>query len=180
MVAIKKPVIKKALELQADVVVMLHPDYQYNPKLIPSIAYLIANNIYDVVLASRILGKGALPNGMPFYKYFFNRVLTFIQNILLNQKLSEYHTGYRAYDSEVLNTINLAANSDNFIFDNQLLAQVFYKNFEVGEISCPAKYFPEASSIDFKKSVGYGLGVLMVSIQYRLNKMGLLKSRLFN
>jgi glycosyltransferase involved in cell wall biosynthesis len=170
----------KALSLNADIIIMLHPDYQYNPALIPSLAYLVANNIYPVVLASRILGKGALHFGMPLYKYVFNRLLTFIQNILLNQKLSEYHTGYRAYSSNVLTSINLAANSDNFVFDNQLLAQVFYKGYQVGEVSCPAKYFPEASSINFFDSLIYGWGVLKTSFEYRLNKWGLLKSRIFS
>lgn len=169
----------KALEIQADVIIMLHPDYQYNPRLIPSMAYLVANDVYQVVLGSRILGKGALHNGMPLYKYFFNRVLTFIQNILLNQKLSEYHTGYRAYSSKVLTSINMAANSDNFVFDNQLLSQVFFKGFQVGEISCPANYFPEASSINFTRSLRYGLGVLITSVQYRLNKWGLVESKIF-
>jgi glycosyltransferase involved in cell wall biosynthesis len=170
----------KALSLKADIIIMLHPDYQYNPALIPSLAYLVANNIYPVVLASRILGKGALHFGMPLYKYVFNRLLTFIQNILLNQKLSEYHTGYRAYSSNVLTSINLAANSDNFVFDNQLLAQVFYKGYQVGEVSCPAKYFPEASSINFFNSMIYGWGVLKTSVEYRLNKWGLLKSQIFS
>ena len=170
----------KALSLGADIIIMLHPDYQYNPRLIPSIAYLLANDIYPVVLGSRILGKGALKNGMPFYKYFFNRLLTFIQNLLLNQKLSEYHTGYRAYNREVLEAIELRSNSDDFVFDNQVLAQILYKGFTIGEISCPARYFPEASSINFSRSIKYGWGVLGVSIRYRLNKMGLLKSRMFD
>jgi hypothetical protein len=126
-------------------------------------AYLIANNVFDVVLGSRILGKSALQNGMPFYKYFFNRILTFIQNILLNQKLSEYHTGYRAYSSNVLASINFRSNSNDFVFDDQLLAEVVYKRFRVGEISCPANYFPEASSINFKKSLKYAISVLIVS-----------------
>lgn len=169
----------KALEIHGDIIVMLHPDYQYNPGLIPSMAYLIANNVFSVVLGSRILGKGALHNGMPLYKYFFNRLLTFVQNIILNQKLSEYHTGYRAYSSNVLASINLSANSNDFVFDNQLLAQVFYKGFEVGEISCPANYFPEASSINFARSLKYGAGVLITSIQYRLNKLGVMKSAIF-
>lgn len=169
----------KALEIKADIIIMLHPDYQYNPRLIPSMAYLIANDVYPVVLGSRILGKGALQNGMPLYKYFFNRLLTFGQNILLNQKLSEYHSGYRAYSSEVLSCINLSANSDDFVFDNQLLAQVFYKGYQVGEISCPAAYFPEASSINFARSLKYGVGVLITSIQYRLNKIGLVKFAIF-
>jgi glycosyltransferase involved in cell wall biosynthesis len=170
----------KALALGADVIIMLHPDYQYNPALIPSLAYLVANNIYPVVLGSRILGKGALKNGMPFYKYFFNRALTFIQNILLAQKLSEYHTGYRAYSRKVLSNLNFMHYSDDYVFDNQLLANVFYKGFEVGEISCPAKYFPEASSINFSRSLRYGWGVLLTSFEFRLNKMRLLKSKIFD
>src|SRR3954447_9669855 len=170
----------KALALNADVIIMLHPDYQYNPALIPSLAHLVASNIYPVVLGSRILGKGALKNGMPFYKYFFNRILTFIQNILLAQKLSEYHTGYRAYSRKVLSSLNFANYSDDYVFDNELLADVFYKGFEVGEISCPAKYFPEASSINFLRSLRYGCGVLVTSLKYRLNKMGLLRSKIFH
>lgn len=169
----------KALELDADIIIMLHPDYQYNPALIPSMAYLIANDVYPVVLGSRILGTGAVKKGMPVYKYLANRILTFIQNILLNQKLSEYHTGYRAYHRSVLSALNLSANSDNFIFDNQLLAQVFYKGYEVGEISCPANYFPEASSIGFTRSVVYGVGVLYTSVIYRLNRWGLIQSEIF-
>jgi glycosyltransferase involved in cell wall biosynthesis len=168
-----------ALKLGADIIIMLHPDYQYNPKLIPALAYLVANDIYPVVLGSRILGKGAIKNGMPIYKYIFNRLLTFIQNILLNKKLSEYHTGYRAFSKEVLRSINFSANSNDFVFDNQLLAQIFYKGFTIGEISCPAKYFPEASSIDFLRSIIYGYGVLLTSVKYRLSKWRLLKSNLF-
>lgn len=170
----------KALSLGADIIIMLHPDYQYDPRLIPSIAYLLANDIYPVVLGSRILGRGALKNGMPLYKYFFNRVLTFIQNLLLGQKLSEYHTGYRAYNREVLQGINLSANSDDFVFDNEVLAQIIYKGYAIGEISCPAKYFPEASSINFARSVKYGIGVIAVSVKYRLNKMRLLRSAMFS
>ena len=170
----------KAISLQADLIILLHPDYQYNPKLIPSIAYLLAHDIYPAVLGSRILGKGALKNGMPFYKYFFNRILTFIQNLLLGQKLSEYHTGYRGYTTKVLQSINYENNSDDFVFDNQVLAQIIYKNFPVGEISCPAKYFPGASSINFKRSVKYGLGVITTSFLYRLNKMRLIKSAMFH
>lgn len=171
----QKSCYNKAKELNADIVVMLHPDYQYTPKLIHSIAYMIANGLYPVVFGSRILGKGALKGGMPWYKYGANRILTLIQNILLNQKLSEYHTGYRAFSKEILNNINYELNSDDFIFDNQMAAQIFYKGFEIGEITCPTKYFPDASSINFKRSAIYGLGVLKVSIQYRLTKWGLLK-----
>lgn len=176
----QKTCYERALALEADIIIMLHPDYQYNPALIPSMADLVANDIYPVVLASRILGSGAVRNGMPLYKYISNRLLTFIQNILVRQKLSEYHTGYRAYNSEVLKSINLQANSDNFLFDNELLAQVIYKGFEIGEISCPAKYFPEASSISLSGSIVYGIGVLYTAALFRLNKWGWLKSALFN
>lgn len=164
----QKSCYQKALELKADIVVMLHPDYQYTPKLIPSILYLIANEVYPVVLGSRILGKGALLGGMPTYKYIANRFLTLVQNILLDQKLSEYHTGYRAFSKEVLLAIDFEANSDDFVFDNQMLSQIFYKGFEIGEVSCPTKYFEEASSINFSRSVTYGLGVLKTSLMHRL------------
>ncbi|HET6243640.1 MAG: glycosyltransferase family 2 protein [Bacteroidetes bacterium] len=163
----------KALELNADIVIMLHPDYQYTPKLIPSIAHIIASGLYPAVLGSRILGKGALKGGMPMYKYIANRFLTLSQNMLMNQKLSEYHSGYRAFSKEVLQRINYSANSDDFIFDNQMLAQIFYQNFEIAEITCPTKYFAEASSINFKRSSIYGLGVLKVSFQYFLQKKGI-------
>ncbi len=169
----------KALELGADIIIMLHPDYQYNPKLIPSFAHLLANDIYPVVLGSRILGKSAIRNGMPVYKYVFNRALTFVQNLFLGQKLSEYHTGYRGYTREILQSIHLAANSDDFVFDNQVLAQVIFKGYTIGEISCPARYFPEASSINFQRSIKYGFGVLGVCLQYRLQKMKILRSRIF-
>ncbi len=164
----------KALELNADIVVMLHPDYQYTPLLIHSMVAVIANDLYPVVFGSRILGKGALRGGMPMYKYVANRFLTLFQNLLLNQKLSEYHTGYRAFSGKVLRSLNLQANSDDFIFDNEMIAQIFAKGFEIGEITCPTKYFEEASSINFKRSAIYGLGVLRVSIRYRLHKLGLL------
>ena len=173
----QKSCYKKALELEANIVVMLHPDYQYTPKLIQSMVYLIANDVYPVVLGSRILGKGALKGGMPFYKYIANRMLTLIQNILISQKLSEYHTGYRAFSSEVLQTINFEINSDDFIFDNQMIAQIFFNKFEIGEITCPTKYFDEASSINFKRSVKYGLGVIKTSLQYFFNKAGIIKSQ---
>lgn len=169
----------KALELNAEIILMLHPDYQYTPRLIHSMCYLIANDVYPVVLGSRILGKGALKGGMPVYKYVANRFLTFFQNILMNQKLSEYHTGYRAFSSEVLKDINFSTNSDDFIFDNQLLAQIFYKGYEIAEITCPTKYFQDASSINFKKSCIYGLGVIKTSIQYFLAKNLHISSRLF-
>jgi glycosyltransferase involved in cell wall biosynthesis len=175
----QKSCYNKALELGADIVVMLHPDYQYTPLLIPSICHLIANELYPVVLGSRILGKGALRGGMPMYKYFFNRFLTLFENILLNQKLSEYHTGYRAFNAEVLRSINYMANNDDFIFDNEMLAQIFMKNFDIAEITCPTKYFDEASSINFSRSVKYGLGVMGVSINYRLHKWKVIKHRIF-
>ncbi len=169
----------KAMEINSDIIIMLHPDYQYTPKLIHSMAYLIANDVYDVVFGSRILGKGALKGGMPVYKYFANRLLTFSQNVLMNQKLSEYHTGYRAYSRNVLASINYNNNSDDFIFDNELAAQIFYKGFEIAEITCPTKYFDEASSINFSRSVKYGLGVLRVSFSYFLQKTGVFKVKLF-
>jgi glycosyltransferase involved in cell wall biosynthesis len=170
----QKSCYNKALELNADIVVMLHPDYQYTPHLIHSMAYLIANEVYPVAFGSRILSKGALNGGMPMYKYIANRLLTSFQNILLNQKLSEYHTGYRAFSSNVLRNISYNLNSDDFVFDNQMIAQIFDKGFEIGEITCPTKYFPEASSINLKRSIIYGLGVLQVSLQYRLKKWKLM------
>ena len=166
----QKTCYNKALELKADIVVMLHPDYQYTPKLIESMCYLIANDLYPVVLGSRILGKGALRGGMPTYKYIANRVLTLFQNILMNQKLSEYHTGFRAFSSDVLKNINYNNNSDDFIFDNQMLAQIMFKNYLIGEITCPTKYFEEASSINFQRSSVYGIGVIITSIKYFLTK----------
>jgi glycosyltransferase involved in cell wall biosynthesis len=169
----------KALELGADIVIMLHPDYQYTPKLIPSMAHLIASDLYPAVFGSRILGKGALKGGMPMYKYIFNRMLTLTQNILIGQKLSEYHTGYRAFSSEVLRKINYHANSDDFVFDNQMISQIFYAGFEIAEITCPTKYFDEASSINFMRSSKYGLGVLSTSLTHFLNKVGLLKSKIY-
>ena len=175
----QKSCYNKALELKADIVVMLHPDYQYTPKLIEAMCSLIANDVYPVVLGSRILGKGAIKGGMPVYKYIANRLLTFGQNLLLNQKLSEYHTGFRAFSREVLEKINYNNNSDDFIFDNQMLAQVFFANYEIAEITCPTKYFDEASSINFKRSSKYGLGVIFISIKYFLAKKGWLKSDAF-
>ena len=175
----QKSCYKKALSLGADVIILLHPDYQYNPALISPMAELVANDIFSVVIGSRILGKGAIHYGMPIYKYISNRILTFIQNLLLKRKLSEYHTGYRAYSRKVLENINYSAGSDDFVFDNQLLAQVFYKGFTVGEISSPAHYFPEASSINFWRSIKYGIGVIGTSFLYRLNKAGLLRSKIF-
>jgi len=170
----------KALSLGVDIVIMLHPDYQYTPKLMESMIYLIANDIYPVVLGSRILGKGSLKGGMPKYKYFFNRCLTAFQNIIMNQKLVEYHTGYRAFSSEVLKKINFMANSDDFVFDNQMLAQIFYAGFEIGEITCPTKYFKEASSINVRRSIKYGIGVIVTSLQYRFQKWGIIKNKIFN
>lgn len=175
----QKTCYKKALELGGDIVIMLHPDYQYTPKLIPSMVSLIAQDLYPVVLGSRILGNGALKGGMPWYKYVANRLLTFTQNIFLGQKLSEYHTGYRAFSKEALKAINFEQNSDDFIFDNQMLAQLIYKDFEIGELTCPTKYFEEASSINFRRSSIYGLGCLWVSLQFRLNKWGILNLNMF-
>ncbi len=160
----------KAMELNSDIVVMLHPDYQYTPKLIESMCFLIANDVYPVVFGSRILGKGALKGGMPLYKYIANRGLTLIQNVILNQKLSEYHTGYRAFSKKVLKSVDYRLNSDDFIFDNQMIAQIFNAGYNIAEISCPTKYFEEASSINFKRSFIYGLGVLKVSFEYFLHK----------
>lgn len=169
----------KALSIGADIIVMLHPDYQYTPKLIESMAYMIANEVYPVCFGSRILGKGALKGGMPLYKYIANRMLTLFQNIMMGQKLSEYHTGYRAFDSKIFEKIDIEANSDDFIFDNQMIAQIFYSGFEIGEVTCPTKYFDEASSINFKRSSIYGLGVLKVSFQYRFQKWGLINHKIF-
>ncbi len=175
----QKSCYNKAISLGADIVIMLHPDYQYTPKLIHSLSYLIANGLYEVAIASRILGKGALKGGMPIYKYIANRILTFLQNLLMNQKLSEYHTGYRAFSRKVLESIPFNKNSNDFIFDNQMLAQIFYFGFEIAEITCPTKYFKEASSISIKKSSIYGIGVLKVSLIYFLQKMGLSKFKIF-
>lgn len=175
----QKSCYNRALELKSDIVVMLHPDYQYTPRLIHSMCYLIANDVYEVALGSRILGKGALKGGMPVYKYIANRILTLVQNILINQKLSEYHTGFRAFSSKVLNAINYNANSDDFIFDNQMLAQIFYKGYEVAEITCPTRYFEDASSINFRRSAVYGMGVLKVSMQYFLQKIGMGHFKIF-
>ena len=175
----QKSCYNKALELGADIVIMLHPDYQYTPKLIPSMAHLIANELYHVVLGSRILGKGALRGGMPVYKYIANRLLTFAQNILVGQKLSEYHTGYRAFSKEVLEKVNYEIDSDDFVFDNEMLSQIIYFDYEIAEVTCPTKYFEEASSINFKRSAVYGLGVLRVSLVHRLCKWGLMKKTMY-
>jgi glycosyltransferase involved in cell wall biosynthesis len=171
----QKTCYREALKLEADIIIMLHPDYQYPPKLMPAMAHMLASGMFDVVLGSRILGKYALTGGMPYYKYFSNRILTLFQNILISQKLSEYHTGFRAYRSEVLSTINFEENSDNFVFDNQALSQIAMKGFRIGEMTSPAHYAPESSSISFNNSVTYGLGVLKVSLQHRLHKWGLIK-----
>ncbi len=176
----QKTCYREALRRNADIVVMVHPDYQYSPKLVVSLAGMIAYGEYDVVLASRILGKGTLEGGMPLYKYVANRFLTAFQNILMRQKLSEYHTGYRAFSREVLSTLPLEENTDDFVFDNEMLAQVSYFNYRIGEISCPTKYFAEASSINFRRSVKYGFGVLATSMQYRLQKMHLGNFRIFS
>jgi len=169
----------KALSLNADIVVMLHPDYQYTPKLILAMSSIIANDLYQVVFGSRILGKGALKGGMPLYKYIANRFLTLFQNILMGQKLSEYHTGYRAFSATVLKSINYEVNSDDFVFDNEMIAQIFDKGFEIAEVTCPTKYFDEASSINFSRSMKYGFGVLAVSIGYFLKRAGIYTSRIY-
>jgi glycosyltransferase involved in cell wall biosynthesis len=170
----------EALKLGADIVVMVHPDYQYSPRLVTAMASMIVSGHYDVVLGSRILGGGVLRGGMPFYKYVANRILTFIENIVLGAKLSEYHTGYRAFTREVLEALPLEADSDDFVFDNEMLVQSVYFGFRIGEISCPTKYFEEASSINFRRSVKYGLGVLFTSLKYALQKAGLIRSPLFD
>jgi len=176
----QKSCYSKALELDSDIVVMLHPDYQYTPRLIHSMCYVIVNGVYDVVLGSRILGRGALKGGMPLYKYIANRILTLFQNFMMGQKLSEYHSGYRAFSRKVLNSIAYQENSDDFVFDNQMLAQICYAGFEIAEITCPTRYFSEASSINLKRSIKYGLGVMGTSIQYRLQKWGLATYRIFS
>jgi glycosyltransferase involved in cell wall biosynthesis len=175
----QKTCYRAALDAGADIVVMLHPDYQYDPRLIPAMAAMVASNIYDLVLGSRILGGRAVAGGMPRYKYVANRALTLIQNLMLGAKLSEYHTGYRAYSRKVLETLPLDRNSDDFVFDNEVVAQAIAAGFRIGEVSCPAKYFPEASSISFRRSVRYGLGVLRVSAQYRLWKWHLARPEIF-
>jgi len=169
----QKTCYKRALDLNADIIVMLHPDYQYTPHLVLAMVSIIGNEVYPVVFGSRILGKGALTGGMPMYKYIANRLLTLFQNLLMNQKLSEYHTGFRAYAREVLDTIPFDKNSDDFIFDNEVVAQIFYNGFDIAEITCPTKYFKEASSINFQRSVKYGFGVLRVSFLYFLTKAGI-------
>ena len=169
----------KALEIGGDIIVMVHPDYQYTPKLIHSICYMIANEVYPVVCASRILGKGAIKGGMPIIKYIANRALTLFQNIFLNQKLSEYHTGFRAFSKEVLQKTHYQQFSDDFIFDNEMLAKILYLGYDIGEISCPTKYFEEASSISLSRSTVYGFGVIRISILYRLAKWQIFKNKIF-
>jgi glycosyltransferase involved in cell wall biosynthesis len=176
----QKTCYREALKMGADIVVMLHPDYQYSPKLITSLAGLVAWGEYDVSLGSRILGVGALEGGMPLYKYISNRFLTLVQNILLNYKLSEYHTGYRAFDRRVLEELPLEENSDDFVFDNQILAQAVFFKYRIGEVSCPTKYFAEASTINFQRSLKYGLEVLATSLKFRAQRMGLMSFGIFN
>jgi glycosyltransferase involved in cell wall biosynthesis len=175
----QKSCYKKALELGGDIVIMLHPDYQYTPQLLMAMISIIGNGVYPVVFGSRILGKGALKGGMPLYKYIANRFLTFTQNILFNQKLSEYHTGYRSFSKDVLEQVNFNICDDDFIFDNEMVSQIFYKGYEIGEVTCPTKYFKEASSINFRRSMKYGLGCLRVSLVYRLSKWGLIRHKLY-
>jgi len=176
----QKTCYRLALEANADIVIMVHPDYQYAPELVTSMVGMLAYGTYDIALASRILGVGALQGGMPLYKYIANRFLTFTENLLLNYKLSEYHTGYRAFTREVLERLPLNQNSDDFSFDNEMLAQGVYFGFRIGEISCPTKYFEEASSINFRRSMKYGLEVLGVSFKFRLQRMGLMRCPIFS
>lgn len=175
----QKSCYNKALEIGADIVIMLHPDYQYTPKLIRAMCGMIAEGVYPIAFGSRILGNGSRKGGMPLYKYVANRLLTAFQNVLMGQKLSEYHTGYRAYTAEALKSISYQKNSDDFVFDNEVIAQLFMAGFEIGELTCPTRYFEEASSINFSRSVTYGLGVLRVSIIYRLHKWRIIQSGLF-
>jgi len=176
----QKTCYNKALELNADIIIMLHPDYQYTPKLIPAMVSLISSGLYPVVFGSRILGNSALKGNMPLYKYFFNRVLTFLQNLIMGKKLSEYHTGYRAYHKNVLLNIKYNKNSNDFVFDNQIIAQIFYAGYDIAEITCPTKYFDEASSINFIRSIKYGIGCMLTAIQYRLQKWKLAKFKIFS
>ncbi|MSR76845.1 MAG: glycosyltransferase family 2 protein [Candidatus Omnitrophica bacterium] len=175
----QKSCYQEALKKNADIIIMLHPDYQYTPKLLVPLSWLIAHKVYDVTLGSRVLGNSTLKGGMPLHKLIINRLLTFVENIILWQHLSEYHTGYRAYSRKVLESIPFMNNSNGFVFDNQLLAQVFYAGFKVGEISCPTYYSPDSSSINFKDSFFYAFGVLRTALQYRLTRWGILKSRIF-
>ncbi len=176
----QKTCYRAAMQRGADIIVMLHPDYQYTPKLISAMTYLLESGEFDVVLGSRILGGQAVKGGMPIYKYINNRVLTLVQNILLDAKLSEYHTGYRAFTRKVLETIPWEKNSNDFVFDNQMLSQIIYAGFRVAEITCPSKYFPDASSINFMRSVMYGIGCLITSVQFRLSKLGISKFEIFD
>lgn len=176
----QKSCYKKAMELGADIVIMLHPDYQYTPLLIHAMTSIIANGLYPVVFGSRILGKGALKGGMPMYKYIANRFLTLFQNILLSQKLSEYHTGYRAFSKEVIQSIDFSHNSDDFVFDNEMISQIFMNGYDIAEVTCPTKYFEEASSINFRRSAQYGLGVLRVSLIHFLHQHKLIRHKLYN
>ncbi len=175
----QKSLYNKALEIKGDIVIMLHPDYQYTPLLIPSMVNIIGEGLYPVVLGSRILGMGALKGGMPMYKYIANRFLTFTQNVLINYKLSEYHTGYRSFGKEVLEAINYNANSDDFVFDNEMLSQIVYAGFDIGEVTCPTKYFEEASSINFSRSMKYGIGVLRVSVGHFFQRLGIVKLAMY-
>ena len=175
----QKSLYNKALELDGDIVIMLHPDYQYTPMLIPAMVNIIGDDLYPVVLGSRILGKGALKGGMPVYKYIANRLLTFTQNMLVNYKLSEYHTGYRSFSRDVLEGINFNANDDDFVFDNEMLSQIIYAGFDIAEVTCPTKYFEEASSINFRRSAKYGMGVLRVSLGHFFQRLGLLKLEMY-
>lgn len=175
----QKTCYQTALSVDADIVVMLHPDYQYTPRLVTAMAAMIAYGEFEAVIGSRILGIGALTGGMPLYKYVSNRILTLFENILLGYKLSEYHTGYRAFSRKILENIPLHVNSDDFVFDNQMLAQIIWHGYRIGEVSCPTKYFPEASSINFRRSLVYGAGVMLTALQFRLAKLRLFKSRLF-
>lgn len=176
----QKTCYQAALGMGADIVVMLHPDYQYTPKLLEAMVFPIAHGLFPVMLGSRILGRGALAGGMPLYKYVANRFLTLVQNLLMGQKLAEYHTGYRAFSREILEKLPLEENSDDFVFDNEMLAQIAWAGYIIGEVTCPTRYFQEASSINFRRSVVYGLGVLRVSLSYRLARWGLLRPRIFD
>ncbi len=175
----QKSLYQAAIESDGDIIIMLHPDYQYTPKLIPAMVNLIGEDLYDVVLGSRILGNGALKGGMPVYKYIANRFLTLFQNILVNHKLSEYHTGYRAFSRTVLESISFMKNSNDFVFDNQMMSQIIYKDYRIAEITCPTKYFEEASSINLRRSIRYGFGVLATSIKHWMAKKGIYKSSLY-
>jgi glycosyltransferase involved in cell wall biosynthesis len=175
----QKSCYKLALDAGADIVIMVHPDYQYTPRLIPAMASMIGNGLYHCVLGSRILGGYSLKGGMPIWKYISNRFLTFVENLLTGAKLSEYHTGYRAFSRELLEKLPLSENSDDFVFDNQMLVQILWLDYQIAEVSCPTKYFPEASSINFKRSVKYGFGCLLTAAEFRLAKTGLIKSKLF-